>query len=317
MRRPRLSKGLVRISALATALLAVAGCGDRSTAGDVSPEQGATLLITRDFGAQTLAEPRVLRVTKGLTAMRQLQAAARTSTSYGGRYVTAIDGRRQDVARGYDWLFYVNGIESQVGATAARLKPGDFVQWDYHRWPDVKLGGATVGAFPRPLDRRGAVLVCRPPRSSACGVARAALRRAGVEVVVARRGAVRVIVGPWRAVAGVPGVPDLNRPAAENGAAVGFETDKGKTRASWIADDGSEAGRLGPGEGIIAARAVGQKLWWSVVGIDEAGARRAAESLRAPLLRGLFIARVARGGVFGLPVSSDPGVARQATPRGG
>jgi hypothetical protein len=105
-----------------TLLLALAGCG--------GGEQGsATLRVTRDHGRLVLLTG---RVPAGLTAMQALERQAEVKTSYGGRFVTSINGLASASHR--DWFYFVNGKLVERGATEVRLHDGDVEIWDYRRW---------------------------------------------------------------------------------------------------------------------------------------------------------------------------------------
>jgi Domain of unknown function (DUF4430) len=103
-------------------LLALAGCG--------GGEHGtATLKVTRDHGRHVLLTE---RVPAGLTAMQALEREAKVETSYGGRFVTSINGLASASHR--DWFYFVNGKLAERGATELRLHDGDVEIWDYRRW---------------------------------------------------------------------------------------------------------------------------------------------------------------------------------------
>ena len=129
-------------------VLVLAGCG-----GD---EGSATLWVTRDRGQHVLL---ATQVPAGLTAMQALERTAKLETSYGGRFVVAVDGLASAAQR--DWFFYVNGISPSRSAAEVRLHDGDVLWWDYRSWrkPDEQL--AVVGAFPQPFLRGPAVVVGR------------------------------------------------------------------------------------------------------------------------------------------------------------
>src|SRR5690242_7007693 len=103
-------------SALMLVLLALVASSCSINAG---AEKGpARLLVTRDFG-----ERRVLTATEnptpgGETVMRLLMRNAPVKTRYGGRFVNAIKSISSTSTRGrrFDWFYYVNGIEADVGA---------------------------------------------------------------------------------------------------------------------------------------------------------------------------------------------------------
>ena len=118
--------------ALLGAALAVAGCG--LGPGDDLGQAGIT--VTRDFGAEQVVAPISDEVNESDTVMRVLERDAEITTRYGGGFVQSIDGLEGDYGggRSFDWFFYVNGVESTVGAADVQLQGGEAVWWDYHDW---------------------------------------------------------------------------------------------------------------------------------------------------------------------------------------
>lgn len=123
--------------------LALAGCGGAREHGT------ATLWVTRDRGAHVLYSG---TVPAGLTAMQALERKLKVSTRYGGRFVQSIDGVSGSASGQRDWLYFVNGIEADTGATEVHLRPGDVEWWDYRSWKGSGLSvPVVVGAFPEPF----------------------------------------------------------------------------------------------------------------------------------------------------------------------
>ncbi|MDD5749015.1 MAG: DUF4430 domain-containing protein [Actinomycetota bacterium] len=109
------------------------------------------LLLTRDFGRSPLKESTV-RVKQGETVIDALKAVADVRTSYGGGFVSAIDGLGSSVeSASSDWFYYVNGILPNRGSDSFSLKDGDFVWWDYHSWDKNNFIPAVVGMYPAPF----------------------------------------------------------------------------------------------------------------------------------------------------------------------
>jgi hypothetical protein len=133
----------LRLLGVAVAALAAAGCGKVATGRD-----DATLWITRDRGAHVLL---VRHVPSGVTAMQALERAAKVKTSYGGRFVQAVNGSEGSRTASRDWFYYVNGIEADRSAVEYRLHQGDVEWWDYHSWSAGRDVPVVVGAFPEPL----------------------------------------------------------------------------------------------------------------------------------------------------------------------
>ena len=106
-------------------LLVLAGCGGHS-------EGAATLKVTRDRGQHVLL---VGRVPAGLTAMQALERKTNVKTSYGGRFVVAIDGLAS--SSHHDWFYWVNGTLADRSAAEVRLQSGDVEWWDYRKWTNA------------------------------------------------------------------------------------------------------------------------------------------------------------------------------------
>jgi Domain of unknown function (DUF4430) len=134
----------VRCLAVSLLALALAGCG-----GGEREHGTATLWVTRDRGAQVLYSG---SVPAGLTAMQALELRLKVTTRYGGRFVQSIDGVSGSASAERDWLYFVNGIEAEQGATEVRLHPGDVEWWDYRSWHGSGFSvPVVVGAFPEPF----------------------------------------------------------------------------------------------------------------------------------------------------------------------
>jgi hypothetical protein len=160
---------------------AVAACGT-SLAKAPSGSRAATVTVTRGFGGRTLSAARAAPGQSALTALRRV---AHVSTSYGGRFVEAIDGLAGDQSRGMAWLYFVNGIQANIGSADYTLHPGDREWWDYRYWGDLIQVPVAIGAWPEPFvhgygGRRPAVSVSGP--ACADGL-RTALRTAGARIV--------------------------------------------------------------------------------------------------------------------------------------
>ena len=146
------------------------------------------------------------------TVMRLLQRDFEVETRYGGNFVQEIDGVAggREGGRRVDWFYYVNGIESGVGAGERRVEPGDRIWWDHHDWSATMRVPAVVGSFPEPFvsgseGRKLPVrLVCLGDADAACDEVETRLRDAGVTDTArsvleqsAGREVLRVLVGPW------------------------------------------------------------------------------------------------------------------------
>ncbi len=205
-------RAVVLVAALlASAVLALAGCGGGHTHG------AATLWVTSDRGADVLYAG---TVPAGLTAMQALTRVQKVSTRYGGRYVQAIDGHSGSLSSQHDWFFFVNGVESDTGAAEVTLRPGDVEWWDYRSWAGGGLSvPVVVGAFPEPFLR--GFQWAKPGATVAylqladAGVARRLAREVGghVEGLTVRPGAGIVQLAARGNVIeiGFPGTPGISR----------------------------------------------------------------------------------------------------------
>ncbi|MBN9621610.1 MAG: DUF4430 domain-containing protein, partial [Actinobacteria bacterium] len=130
------------------AALVTAGCGLGAGNGVGTVD----LTVTREFGAVKMSETSA-EANESDTVMRFLEGNDEIETRYGGGYVKSIDGVSEDERGGhpYDWFFYVNGLESPVGAADVSLKGGEKIWWDIHDWSASQGVPAVVGSWPAPF----------------------------------------------------------------------------------------------------------------------------------------------------------------------
>ena len=141
----------VTLCYLAFAAFVLAGCGGNGSG-------SATLWVTRDRGHVVLL---VARVPAGLTAMQALERKSKIETSYGGRFVDAIDHVKS--APHHDWFYFVNGIDGDRSAVEVRLA----------RRRQSVVGLPLVAAAERGAGRRRRVSTAVPARPRGRGRARA------------------------------------------------------------------------------------------------------------------------------------------------
>src|SRR5690348_7518304 len=237
-------RGMAAAIALLGAALAAAGCG-LGPGADVGSVQ---LTVTREFGREQVLR-RLLQAKESDTVMRATEANAEVETRYGGGFVHSIDGVAEGEHGGdpYDWFFFVDGVESPVGAADVDLKGGERVWWDYRDWSATNHVPAVVGSWPAPFvngvagKRYPVVLECAnakrgsfvrlyrttEPRvawGDACVEAQAALEREGVALASGSpKGAIRVLVGPWDHLRQDPAAQLLEAGPAESGIYANFE----------------------------------------------------------------------------------------------
>jgi hypothetical protein len=262
----------------AVALLALApACTSKRKALPAAGQPSASVAVTDDFGARAVAGG---RVAPGQTAMTALRTVATVATADGGRFVSGIDGLSGNQST-RDWFFFVNGIQSDVGATDVTLHAGDRLWWDRRSYTAAHAMNvpAVVGSYPEPFVHGSGGR--RPARVDVSGSP--ALARS-----LAREGApVASGPSPWRVLVAAGGRLPQSPLVQIQGMRV-------------LVDDGRRlAARPGAAAGVWAVR---QDAGFTLViaGIDASAARRAADALaRDPgLLAGTYAAALdARGRV--------------------
>jgi hypothetical protein len=321
------------VGALLCAALATAGCG-LGPGADVGDVQ---VTVTREYGAVPVLSTSVA-ASESDTVMRVLEGEAEVETRYGGGFVHAIDGVAEGSRDGdpYDWFFYVDGVESQIGAAEYDLEGSERAWWDYRNWGTTNHVPAVVGSWPAPFSdgiggkRYPVVVEClersrgsfvrnnttKEPR--ACEATRKALEREGVTVASgAPEDAIRVLVGPWARVREDPAAALVEAGPAESGvfadfqpgvrpfSAIGRQRTNADVAYELLAlDEVGKVGRdLGPNAGLVAATSrYGGLPVWVVTGGSAAGVRGAAEALDAEHLRDHYAVAIEGGKTTPLPL---------------
>jgi hypothetical protein len=298
-------RGTAVASAL-LALLAAAGCG-LGPGADVGDVQ---LTVTREYGAEPMLKSSVA-AKESDTVMRVLEGEAKIETRYGGGFVHAIEGLAEESRGGdpYDWFFYVDGEEAEVGAADYEVEGGERIWWDYRNWSAVNHAPAVVGSWPAPfVDGIGGkpypvVVECmESPRS--CELTREALEREGAEISDPQpKGAIRVLVGTWDRLRTDPTAKLIEGGPAESGVFANFEATGGGYELVALTEAGEAGERLGPNAGLVAATSrYGGPPVWVVTGGSEEAVRTAAEALDAEHLRDHYAVAVEGGEATPLPL---------------
>jgi uncharacterized protein DUF4430 len=300
------SRGTAVATALLLAALAAAGCGLGAGAGI----GGVELTVTREFGATPVLK-REVDANESDTVMRVLEGNAEISTRYGGGYVQSIEGTEEAQRGGhpYDWFFFVDGIESPIGAADYGVQGGERIWWDYRNWSATNHVPAVVGSWPAPFTegyeghRHPVAIECRGG-GEACGAVREALEGEGVTVSADEPSdAIRVLVGPWTRLRSDSAAALLEAGPAESGVFADFESVGGTYRLEGLDEGGDTTREFGPGAGLVAAtrRFEGPPVWL-VTGVTAAGVRAAAELLERPKLRDHYAVVTEDGRETALPL---------------
>jgi hypothetical protein len=289
-------------------VLVAAGCGlgPGASVGDVD------LTVTRDFGAVKMSETSG-EANESDTVMRFLESEEEIETRYGGGYVKSIDGVAEDERGGhpYDWFFFVDGVESPVGAAEVSLGGGERVWWDLRDWSASEQVPAVVGSWPAPFTtgwegHDPVIAVECEGGGVACGAVEAALEAEGVALAEGSpKGAIRVLVGPWAQLLSDPAAAAVEEGPADSGIYAGFQGEGGSTRLVGFDAEGGEARTFAPGAGLVAAtRHFEGPPVWLVTGATGAAVRNAAAALDSDDLRDHYAVASVAGTVTPLPLRS-------------
>jgi hypothetical protein len=293
--------------ALIVATIATAGCG----LGPGKDLGSVRLTVTRDYGSRPILVREVDDVTESDTVMRVLERNADISTRYGGGFVQSIDGLEAQERFGLsrDWFFYVDGVESTVGAADYSLHGGESVWWDYRDWSAAISVPAVVGSWPQPFSggydgrRHPVVVECRGG-GGACVTVRGRLRRAGAALASGSSAdAIRVLIGPWDRVRDDPAAAQIEAGPQRSGVFAGFRRTAAGYVLQGLGEDGKVAESFGLDAGLVAAtRHAESPPMWVVTGGDRAGVAKAAALLDGPHLRDRYAVAVEGGEEVPLPV---------------
>jgi hypothetical protein len=300
------SRGTAVATALLLAALAAAGCG----LGPGDSVGGVELTVTREFGSVPVLAASV-EASESDTVMRVLEGSADISTRYGGGYVQSIDGveEAEHGGRPYDWFFYVDGVESPIGAADYSLNGNERIWWDYRDWSATNHVPAVVGSWPAPFadgyeGRRHPVVVECEGGGGACARVRGALENAGVTVAGGSpSGAIRVLVGPWAWLRSDPAAATIEAGPGESGVFADFDRRGGGYELVGLDTAGDPSHGFGPAAGLVAAtrRYEGPPVW-VVTGATSAGVQAAAGLLDAAKLRDHYAVASEDGKETPLPV---------------
>ncbi|MFA5451396.1 MAG: DUF4430 domain-containing protein [Dehalococcoidales bacterium] len=114
----------------------------------------AQLIVSENFGRNVIFDNEVI-VREGTNCLELLSQKLDVKTAYGGGFVTSIQG----IASGYlkrpverkDWFLYINGILSNAGGLAYRIRDGDTIHWYYRDWSFRPSASAIISDFPSSL----------------------------------------------------------------------------------------------------------------------------------------------------------------------
>jgi hypothetical protein len=300
-------RGTAVAIALLGAALAAAGCG----LGPGSGVGNAELTVTRDYGTVPVLHRELGELTESDTVMRALEGSAKITTRYGGDFVQSIEGleAEESVERSLDWFFYVDGVESTVGAADYPLHGGESIWWDYRDWSAAMRVPAVVGSWPQPFTagyegHPHPVAVGCMGGGTACDEVGERLEAAGVQVSTRPSGdAIRVLVGPWSRLRQDPAAAQIEHGPQASGVFAEFHLAGDGYRLTGLDEGGDPALRFGADAGLVAAtRRFEAPPTWVVTGATESGVHAAAALLDAKSLHDHYAVAIEGGRETPLPV---------------
>ena len=296
----------------ATASVAVSGCGFGPGDADTSD---AELVVSRDYGNEQVFEPILVKPSESDTVLRILDRETEITTRYGGNFVHSIDGitGASEGSSRFDWFFYVNGVESSIGAAEVDVDGGDVIWWDYRDWTSAMRVPAVVGSWPQPFasadgsSSGGAMVDCRGERQ-ACDEVGSRLDDAGADTVdgdaEGSEGVPRVLVGTWPEIRGDHAAALVDGGPSTSGVFARFEpAPGGGVQLQLLDETGAIAAAQTEAAGLVAAVRDGDDPpTWLVTGVDEAGVLAAAGTLSEGGLADHYAVSSAAGIEAPLPV---------------
>ena len=296
---------------LAALVAAAFGAGCGFGPGD-STEGEATLTVTRDYGSEAIVEATVSDPSESETAMRLLDREAEIETRYGGGFVQSIEGISggTEAGRTSDWFFFMNGVESSIGAAETKVAAGDRVWWDHRDWTEAMRIPAVVGSWPEPFlqasagtDRLPVRVVCGGSKAP-CETAADALADAGVSAVVTpletedEGRALRLLVGEWSELRSDQAASLLERGPEASGVFA-----RASSGLIELLDERGD--RIGEAAGLLAATRNGEGApTWVATGTSPSGVRDSVELLAGDEIGSRYAVAISEDGeAVALPAS--------------
>ncbi len=305
-----MSRARMLAPAFAAFMAAALGAGCGLGPGD-SSEGEVTLKVTRDYGSEELVSASETDPPESETVMRLLDREADVETRYGGGFVQAIEGiaGSTEGGRTFDWFFYMNGVESSIGAADTPVRGGDRIWWDHHDWTEAMRVPAVVGSWPEPFLQASAgsgrlpVRVACAEARDPCEAAADALADAGVSAVVTtfddeKPGkALRIVVGEWEEIRSDPVARLLERGPEASGVYARVSTE----HFELLDERGQVAGEA---DGLVAASRNGESLpTWIATGTDSDGVMDAVALLSEEELENRYAVASSEDVAIPLPVN--------------
>lgn len=300
-----MKKTIIILLFLAGLLLPVSSCTKDS--GEMKPptgDNGKTVakiqeqiqyIITQNYGQEIFLDKKIT-YQKNTTIMDGLlETGAEVKTSFGGSFVTGINGLNSDnggtTGERKDWFYYINGIFADTGALDYLPQPGEQIWWDHHPWDKYQGTPAVIGCFPEPFlhGYRGQVkktIILSPSQDEGLGIKlQKALQVEGVTNVIAEeiaagllenRKGPTVVIGEWDELEKFPWLKDFNAAYLRNGTFLHF-TENG---LELLDHNGKAVREILNEAGVLMATGEGNgdgSPLWIITGTGRSGTEAAIE----------------------------------------
>ncbi|MDD3888384.1 MAG: DUF4430 domain-containing protein [Syntrophomonadaceae bacterium] len=285
-------------------------------------DEKVTLIVTKDYGAQTLVEKQVA-MKKDWTVIDLLESTSKVNTKWDGSFVNSIEGLESDkggmFGKKTDWFYFINGICADVGASGYDLEAGEVVWWDYHAWKSMgSTNSAVIGCYPEPFIHgyRGKVgpttIMSSVDKQSLASSLQKALESKGVRSVnieelnnnlLENRQVPTIVIGTWDELKQLSWLEKFNNAYKKTGTSVHF-TDKGVALLDY---NGNAAQTIDGSAGIIVAAGSGlgdNSPFWLLAGTDPEGLQQAINVLvnSSGKISKCYGAAVVSGNIIRLPL---------------
>jgi protein involved in sex pheromone biosynthesis len=121
-------------------MMILAGCGATETnktadqpKQEETKQEQVTVQITKNNGKEKVSEKKV-DITKSSTVMDVMKENFEIETQFEDSFISSIEGVAGNEQDKTSWFFSVNGEEAMKGAKEITLKPGDTVEFDFHKY---------------------------------------------------------------------------------------------------------------------------------------------------------------------------------------
>ncbi|MFC0188420.1 DUF4430 domain-containing protein [Fictibacillus aquaticus] len=133
-----------RLTALLfAAMIAVSGCGQaekeksaetsKNTTEENQKQETVTVELTKENGKEKV-EQKEVAIKEGETVMEVMKREFDVKTMFDDSFISGINGIEGSEKDKTSWFFSVNGKEAMKGAKEIKLKKGDKVSFDLHKY---------------------------------------------------------------------------------------------------------------------------------------------------------------------------------------